>query len=146
MKIVDLDVKKKDDAEKKKALLEKEVDEVNQAMDDTMKELQAQGAHDEESHDEHDEDEDPTAVPTSKLEAWEARKAKYRKYADSGKVHKLEKARDKQLAKAKKAEETKKEKPYYEAYVKYKYAKVDFTNSLIKIATLVSNMKKAGLA
>ena len=85
-----------------------------------MKHLTDVGAGDEESHDEHDEDEDPAQVPTSKLEAWESRKKKYQGYADKGKVHKLEKARDKQLAKAKKAEETKKEKPYYEAYVKYK--------------------------
>ena len=112
--------KSKKDAEATQKLLEKELAEVDETMAETMKQLMSHGAHEEESHDEHDDDEDPTKVPTSKLEAWEARKLKYRKYADKGKVEKLERARDKQVAKAKKAEETKKDKPYYEAYVKYK--------------------------
>lgn len=115
-----LQPKDKKEAEERKAMLDREVAEVNEVMEHTMNELKSHGAGDEESHDEADEDEDPTKVPASKMEAWEQRKIKYRAYADKGRVEKLEKARDKQQIKAKRAEETKKDKPYYEAYIKYK--------------------------
>ena len=84
--------------------------------------------------------------PDDKVEAhkakWQDRKKKYQVYADKGKVEKLEKVMAKQQAKYEKAKS--KGKPA--EYLLYKQQKVDFTKALIKVAILVSHLKKAGLA
>ena len=75
------------------------------------------------------------------MPGWETRKAKYTKYMDKGKVEKLEKVKAKQQAKLEKA----KEKEKSTEYIAYKAAKVEWTEKAIKAATIIHNMKKAGL-
>ena len=72
---------------------------------------------------------------------WQVKKAKYQKYAGKGKVEKLERALARQTAKHQKAIDN--GKP--QVYIDYKKAKCDFTKTMIKTATLVKNLKKAGL-
>ena len=142
---IDLTVKTKADGEEKMRLLKKNADEISMSLDEIDAEMdEVSRAADEEDEDEasDEEDEDVEDKVARHKAKWQKRMNKYRKYADKGKIEKLQKANAKQNAKLQKAKDN--GKP--EAYIAYKQAKCDFTQSLMKTAQLVNNLQKAGLA
>jgi len=138
----DIEPSSREDGEAKKALITKELSETENHLSAFETKLRQSNA--ETADEQSDSGDEGTNVPSSKLAAWEGRKKKYLKYAEDGNVKKLEKVIEKQKAKAKKAETKAADKPYYQDYLQYKRAKVEYTEKLMKLARLVQNMKKAG--
>jgi len=142
--VIDVEPKSKEDGEEKRKLLEENADDIfyNIAQ---YEEKNEDDDPDDAELDEDDEDEDHKETEEEKLarkkNRFEAHKAKYKKWAEKGKVEKLEKKKAKYKKKVAKATE----KGKSDEYISYKQSKVDFINTHIKLAQLISNMKKAGL-
>jgi len=98
----------------------------------------AEGA---EAEDKEDGEDKTGASMEEKMTAWKLRQDKYVGYAKKGKVDKLTSAVGRQEQKLQKA----KDRGKSQQYINYKQSKVDYTNSCIKMATMVKECQCMGL-
>lgn len=123
------------------ALLDQEMDEANDQIGQAESLLGKTELKSDDDEGDDDDDSEQKDALAGKLAGWELRKQKYQGYVEKGKVAKLEKALEKQKAKAAKAVD----KGKSPEYCAYKQMKVEYTTRAIKKAYIVDRLISNGL-